>query len=574
MKKIPIWQKYYIYCLACVLITAVMISAVFLTKSWIEEREIIYANAANITYFADNEISGRLNSFREQFGGISMARNFKLTQDMGYDGEPSKETQALVESLYADFDEVLAIFYIDSNGNYYSAGEAIGSLEKRLEIIKETSLNDAFKNNRYVWIYSKTPNGNNACVLSQEIIYVTDMFLKETLGNILVYVDTDKVSNNYFTGMSNETGILFLDTDKTIASGTEKNLLGQRFEDVFAVDDGQITDSEGNKYFYTRKKSDVKEWEIVCYFRTNLIMQHTKGTILFIVIIGLLSSIVIGFIAYYMAHGIGRPIEELLHYIRVSNLGTVEFESGVSRDEIQELKQLFDDVTGKLKLEMEKGYVKEIQLKNAKIKALEEQVNPHFLYNTLQIIQMLSATNRNEDVINVTTCLGKMLRFSLDSKSEAELGEEIENIRNYFKILKYRFGDDFDYKVLIDEGLYKCRTVKFLLQPFVENSVKHGFKDKTGLWEIAITAVEINGEIAVVIRDNGTGIEKDKLSEIKDALRAGAPEGSGIGMRNVNARIKLYYGEEYGVDAFTASGNTQVVIHIPKKLGNEEDSDV
>ena len=574
MKKIPIWQKYYICCLACVLITTIMISAVFLTKTWIEEKEIVDVNAKNIMYFVDNDISGKLDSFREQFGGMSMARNLRMSVQEAYNGEPSKKTQALIESLYADFDEVLAIFYIDENGNYYSAGEAIGSLEKRFQIINDASLSDSFKSNRYVWMYAKTSKGNDACVLSQEINYITDSYQKERQGNILVYVDTDKISNNYFAGMIDETDIIFLDADKKVVAGNDKNLLGQKYEDVFLAEGRHIVDREGNKYFYTTKKSEIKGWEIVCYFKTGLIMQHTKKAIFFIVIIGLLSSIVIGFVAYHMAHRLGRPIEELLHYTRISNVGTVEFDDGVSKDEIQELKSLFDDVAGKLKHEVKKGYVKEIQLKNAKIRTLEEQINPHFLYNTLQIIQMLSATNRNEDVINVTTCLGKMLRFSLDSQGEIKLGDEIENIKNYFRILKYRFGDSFDYKVIIDEKLYNCRTVKFLLQPFVENSVKHGFKDKQGLWEIAITAVEINGEIAVIIRDNGTGIEKGKLKEIKKTLLEGTSEGNGIGMRNVNTRIKLYYGEEYGVDVFTASGNTQVVIHIPKREGNEEDSNV
>lgn len=574
MKKIPIWQKYYIYCLACVLITATMISAVFLTKSWVEEKEIVDVNAKNVTYFVDNEISGKLNSYREQFGGMSMARNLRASLEEAYNNEPSRKTQSLIESLYADFDEVLAIFYIDKNGNYYSAGEPIGSLERRLKIINDTSHSEAFKKNRYVWIYEETANGNNACVLSQEINYVNEIFLKENLGNILVYIDTDRISNSYFSGMIDETDIMFLDADGIIVAGNEKKLLGQKFDDIFSISGEHIIDKEGNKHFYTKEKSNVKSWEIVCYFKTDIIMQHTRGTILFIIIIGLLSSVVIGFVAYHMAHGIGRPIEELLHYTRISNVGTVEFEDGVSKDEIQELKSLFDDVAGKLKLEVEKGYINEIQLKNAKIKALEEQVDPHFLYNTLHIIQMLSATNRNEDVINVTTCLGKMLRFSLDSNGETDFGEEIENIKNYFKILKYRFGDDFDYKIIIDEKLYKYRTIKFLLQPFVENSVKHGFKDKTGLWEITIMVSEINDEIAIVIRDNGTGIERKKLEEIKNMLRAGTPGGSGIGMRNVNSRIKLYYGEEYGVDVFTASGSTQVVIHIPKRLGNEEGHNV
>jgi len=220
----------------------------------------------------------------------------------------------------------------------------------------------------------------------------------------------------------------------------------------------------------------------------------------------------------------------------------------------------------------------ELRLKEITIKAYESQINPHFLFNTLQMIQMMNVLGRKEDVSTAISSLAQLLRFNLDSNQEIRISEEIKNVIYYLKILKIRFKDRFSYNIMIPDELMDCYTVKFMLQPLIENAVKHGFGRKKGDCEIAIMGQLIHDEIVIVVKDNGSGISEDKLSEIKKRLsQTPDSEEGGIGLFNVNKRIQCIYGEEYGLDIFSKQpGNTQVLIHIPytKKKASEGDEGV
>ena len=573
MKNRPIWQKFYICCLVCVLATVSVISAVYLTQFWLEKKDIVDENIENVLYFADSEIKGELDSIRNLFGSMTVARSIKTAVESGIQYRDG--TMQVMSTLYADSSKIRSVFFVDKNKNHYSVGEVIGGLDERMQIIDRAKKSKSFGENNYTWFYGKTELGNNLCILYQKIIFLNEELNKEYLGEILVCVDSAKISDNYFKGLSSDTGIVFTDEYGFVTASSVTDWIGQPFDEIFVTEGNTLSDNSHIKYSFKKIPSMVKSWECISLVNHDLVMSKTKGMVALVIFIGVLCCIIIGFVSYKITYGIGRPIGQLLNYVKVSDAGEIVFENIDKNDEVLVLKNVFDSMSEKLKSETEVRFHKEEQLRLAQIKAFEEQVNPHFLYNTLQIIQMLSVMNRNDDVQSVITYLGKMLRFNLDSRNEILLGEEIENVENYFKILKFRYTDGFDYKLHISDELKKLKSIKFLLQPFVENAFKHGFKDKTGLWEIAIIAVEYSDEIAIVIRDNGTGIEPQRLSELKAVLADNAqiPSG-GVGIRNVNERIKLYYGKRYGVDIFCGKNNTQIVIHIPKISDTESEDTV
>ena len=206
----------------------------------------------------------------------------------------------------------------------------------------------------------------------------------------------------------------------------------------------------------------------------------------------------------------------------------------------------------------------EIQLKKAQIRAYESQINPHFLFNTLYMIQMMNVIGEKENITTITNRLGKLLRFNLDNRNEVKLSEEIENVKNYLEIMELRFKGRFNYKIMIPPELMECYTVKFMLQPLIENSVSHGFVHKKDMCEIVIMGQQIGDDNAIVVKDNGQGITPEHLSELKKMLNSENNEASGIGIKNVHDRIQLLYGEVYGVDIFSDyAKNTNVLIHIP-----------
>ena len=565
MKKTPFWLKYFIfYSIAIIAVVVVMVS-VILAGSYSERRKVVNSNVDNIIYFSDTALSDKLKNIEEHFGGTEIAQSFKnaaLSKS-----NTAFETQKLIESLCADYNDVLAIFYVDKEGNNYSAGVHIGGLSERLSLMKKAASAKDYQKRKSLWFFARTDSMDNVSVNYREIVHINDAFVKDYLGRILIYVDSDKLNYGNFSGMGDGTGTVFTDIYGKIVIASDKTIIGKPFNEVFDESDEYIS-SNGVNYLYKKSKSKINGWTNYAYYDSALIGNQIweAYSIAFILVLIIITSILV--LLYFITKRMGKPIEELFSHIRVTSAGDLQVETNDEFHETQEIRDIFDNLTAKLKNQININYQNEILIKNSMIKAYESQMNPHFLYNTLQIIQMLNVIDKKDEVTNLTNYLGNMLRFNLDKSSEVTIGEELENITNYFKILKLRYGDKFSYEIMVDESLYDCRTVKFLLQPFVENAVNHGLKDKEGLWKIVIAATEIHGEIAFVIRDNGAGIPKGKLEEIKRGLAYGKNSSVGIGISNVNERIKLAYGNKYGVDIF-CTGTTQVVIHIPKLRGED-----
>lgn len=569
MIKMSLWKKYFTLYAICLLSAAIMIILMFFTKIYVENKDIITRNAQNVIYFSDLNLSGKMKNVEDNFAGMGIAERFKTAYESN--GRVA-ETQKLIENLCGENNEVLSIFYRDDSNNYYSAGEPMGDLDKRLEKISQSHQSEEFKNKGMKWFFSKTENNYNACVLYRRIVYLGSSYQREEFGDILIYVDTEKINDSYFSKIEDNTGMIFTDSEDIITVASDNELLGKKFSECFRVSTNKIYDNAGNAFYYCRENSKINGWHNICYYKTGITFLRVWQVvcIIFPVIILLLLATI--YISYYFTRRWGKPLEELVEYVGISDNGAVVLEEKmpdgkIEKDEIIRIKAIFDDMSDRLKKQLESNYENEIHLKNALIKAYESQMNPHFLYNTLQIIQMMSVTGRNDDIREITTCLGKLLRFNLSEESETTLGAEIENINNYFKILKYRFGDKFSYRVMADEELMSCRVIKFMIQPFVENSMNHGFDSMNKQCEIAVVAVRINDELAIVIRDNGCGIKAERLKEIKDILHGkDGHDGIGIGISNVNKRIKLIYGEKFGVDIFSGTGNTQVIIHLPYRV--------
>ncbi|MBO5007312.1 MAG: sensor histidine kinase [Clostridia bacterium] len=562
MKRIPLWGKYYIFYIIGILITILIIVSSVMYKTYSEKRDIISTDAKNIVYFAETELSNRLKNVEERFGGVEIARSFLIADKNFVVGNYKHNIQSLVETLCADSREVLSVFYVDNKGNNYSAGEAIGGLAKRLELMENARRKEVKHNKKNVWFYDSTDKGDHACVLYRDIVYVNDNFEKQYLGSMLVYVDSGDINRDYFSGVQVGTGILFVDDDGVIVISTDNEAVGQKYDEYFSRSGNNISDSKGNVYACNESESMITGWRSVSYFSTELTAKQSHETLVLLISLTLMCMVLMAVFSYFITKRLGKPINELVKSITVLNDGHVMISDDLNRDEAERIKAVFDDMTQKLVEQTELNHQKEMQLQISLLKSYEYQMNPHFLFNTLQIIQMLSVIGRNEDVNNAVTCLGNMLRFNLSSENEVTLREEADNVENYFRILKYRYNNDFTYKVIVDESLYSCKTLKFMLQPFVENSIKHGLQNKQGTWEIAIVAEKINDELAIVIKDNGVGIEPQRLADIKASLSKTEDTTMGIGIKNVNSRIKLTYGDKYGVDVFSNSG-TQILVHIP-----------
>lgn len=261
------------------------------------------------------------------------------------------------------------------------------------------------------------------------------------------------------------------------------------------------------------------------------------------------------------------------------------------KDEVGSLAKSFNYMVGEIQrlvekqeetieeLKQERDYVGEVQKqkRKAELKALQAQINPHFLYNTLNAITWQAADQGAEEISILSNALGKFFRISLSKGAEMiTLKEELEHVRSYLDIQSIRYHDRLNCQIEVSEEWMECRMIKLILQPLAENSIYHGIKEKRGSGQIRIWAEEFFDSqkqcLKLIVWDDGAGIPDDKLKTINQALEEGKTDHSdGYGIYNVNERLRLFYGEEYGLSYESEEGQwTKAVLMLPLDEGEVE----
>ncbi len=205
---------------------------------------------------------------------------------------------------------------------------------------------------------------------------------------------------------------------------------------------------------------------------------------------------------------------------------------------------------------------KQNRLRLAELKALHSQINPHFLYNTLDSIKWMAKLNGVDDIVLIVSQLGKLLKNSIhNQKDSVEISEEMALVGSYLSIQKFRYSNKFDVDIDVDESIMHCVVPKLIIQPIVENAIIHGIEDKVGKAHLTIKGWKEDNKIIFEIIDNGVGISEEQLDKICNKVRQENMGNDSIGLANVDKRIKLYYGEEYGL-GITSEVNVGTIMRI------------
>lgn len=293
---------------------------------------------------------------------------------------------------------------------------------------------------------------------------------------------------------------------------------------------------------------------------------------------------VIGFsvvAAWSLSRSIYTPIKKLHDVtttITKNDLQTLVTNDNV--DEIAELGMSFNIMIGKIKELLDSKIKEQEDLKKAELRALQAQINPHFLYNTLDTIIWMAESKNTDQVVTMVSALSDFFRISLSKGMDwITVGEEVERVRNYLTIQKMRYHDILDFRIQVDENVTENTILKLLLQPLVENALYHGIKNKRQKGMINLRARR-KGESEVIfeVEDNGIGFKPEKLIKLRAELQEDSDDiklESGFGLGNVNKRIRLYYGKQYGLSVQSEYGvGTCITLVIPAKMeavpGNED----
>lgn len=304
-------------------------------------------------------------------------------------------------------------------------------------------------------------------------------------------------------------------------------------------------------------------WKLVGVIYGVGVPVNTLKTRIFIVFVILFIIFIVMLINTYISYRITNPIRRLESSVKEleKNLETNIYFGGSY--EIQRLSKTIRDMRDRIKSLMDEIVVEHEEKRRSEFNSLQAQINPHFLYNTLDIIVWQIENEKQAEAVKIVTALARFFRLSLGKgKNIVTLGDEIEHIKNYLTIQHMRFKNKFEYEFEIEESTTSLSSLKLMLQPLVENAIYHGMEFMDGDGLIKIKTEIANSMLFIYISDNGLGMTEEKLELVLKGVSKTGSKGSGIGVKNVNERIKLYFGEDYGlkIDSEPDFGTTVTVI--------------
>ncbi len=328
-----------------------------------------------------------------------------------------------------------------------------------------------------------------------------------------------------------------------------------------------IINQDGTNLIYNYQRIDMAGWKIVSIIPTSQLLYDIDRIRNVIIVINIITILVFLIITYLLSYSISKPIEELANLMKKSNIDKKGLKYLRRSDEIGDLFNNYYIMMDKIKKLIFEVEESNRQKRSAEIEALQNQINPHFIYNTLNNIQWLAKANRMEDVIDSVASLDKLLRACARIKEElVTIEEELKHVESYLNIQRIRYGDKFDFKFDIDFRILQLKIPMFILQPIVENSIYHGFKEITNGGVIRISVKEENDDILIKIDDNGIGIKEDNdyITSLLNEETKRTDDNAYIGLANVNKRIKLIFGSTYGLNIESQwLKGTSVTILIP-----------
>jgi len=314
--------------------------------------------------------------------------------------------------------------------------------------------------------------------------------------------------------------------------------------------------------------------------QANQIDKTIKGTRRVILIIMVLCILTALSLSYIFISFFSKRIKAVCAAMDIARTGDFSHRIGTGRnkDEISQIALNFNHMCDNLDDYINRVYVSGMKQKDAELKqkiaelyALQSQVNPHFLYNTLEAIRMSAVASGNENTGKMIRILGAIFRNSIKPEMFVSIRSEIDYCKSYLELFTLRYGENLNFSFDIDDTIYQYGIIKHLLQPLIENSVIHGIDPDKSENLILIKSYKNEDDIEIFIEDNGVGISHDELMVIKSRLDSALAADNGrVGIVNVNQRIKLIYGSRYGVDidSFIGKG-TSIHVKIPVKTVKE-----
>lgn len=339
----------------------------------------------------------------------------------------------------------------------------------------------------------------------------------------------------------------------------------EQLDTVLGIKSGSVTVNTGDEQKLYTVDTTSFGWKIVgVTYPDDLVAnkQQMQGTA---ALWGAVSLIFAMAISVFLSYALTKPLKNLEINMKKAERGEFDIRVEIeSTNEIGKLARTFNLMIMKIKELMSQIVMEQEMKRVSELKALQAQIKPHFLYNTLDSIIWMAETGKMEEVVEMTSSLSKLLRSTIGEGEELiPIARELEHIRHYLMIQNMRYRHKFTYSIEVHEDILECSILKLVLQPLVENAIYHGIKHNPEQGHILIRGKREQNDITIQIIDNGVGMDAEQMSKLL-LQKADYKIGSGVGVANVNHRIQLYFGDHYGLSfASETEEGTTVTLRIP-----------
>ncbi len=421
----------------------------------------------------------------------------------------------------------------------------------------------------YRWVISLSRTVDGLPADSRRTVLLVDL----TFSVINDLVNSISLGSRGYLFVVDETGsIVYHPRQELIYSGIETEFIDR----VLATDDDSFAvEGERGTRVYTIGRSEQTDWRIVGVNYSSELVQNRTLTQRYYTISSLILVLFAIVISVLISHRVSQPILRLRESMKQVERGEFDRTVAVSAsNEVGALAHDYNIMIAKIRELMRRNEEEHALKRKSELLALQNQITPHFLYNTLDSIIWMAEGKQYQNVVTTVSALARLLRLSISKGDELiSVHDEIEHIKSYLTIQKVRYRDRLDFSIDVSEGVLRLRIPKVILQPLVENAIYHGIKNTDHGGRVTIHGEATEAGILLSVIDDGVGMEADQMQRIlTDEMNERQPgrggQGTRVGVRNVHERIRLYFGAPYGLTFSPRDGGGTIVrIQLPSITG-------
>ncbi len=553
-------------------------------------KNTIYENSINYTSQIIKQVNYDIDSYMDYMLNISsiIAANSDVSYYLYNTQQPEEELQEEKERIISQFktirnsrNDIYNIAVVADNGRSI-LNEGEDQFTEYIDVREQSWYQAALSTKNLIAISSS--HVQNAIQSSYKWVITLSRPLVnyktgENGGVFFIDLNYNAISSLCSNNNIGGSGYIFiLDENGNIIYHPQQQLMygglkTENIDEIMSSTKDHFQSEEGDK-LYTISKSDMTGWTVVgAAYTSELLKNNKQAQMMYLLVAGVLLLGVIA-ISSIISREITKPIRQLRDSMSMVEEGRFDKANVpvTASNEVGSLSKSFNVMTERIHTLMEQNVYEQKQKRKNELKALQAQINPHFLYNTLDSIIWMSEAGRNDEVVLMTSALARLFRQSISNdKEQVTVAEEIEYVRSYLTIQKMRYKDKLEYSIDVSPEINHVMIIKFALQPIVENAIYHGLKYKDTKGNLSIRGYVRGKKAYITIADDGVGMEEAALEHIFDETKK-EHKSNGVGVPNVQKRLKLYYGQEYGISYISRKGvGTVATVTVP--LEEQEDDE-